>query len=143
MGTGYDTVDTILLMQVSLGTVLILAIAKTFTTAIAIGLGIPAGLIGPTLFIGAAAGGAIASAVGLVYPELTSVAFYAILGMAAMMAAVLQAPLAALIYLLELTADPAILLPGMAAVVTASLVTRVGFNKSSIYQHLLLARGLD
>ena len=143
MGTGYDTVDTILIMQVSLGTVLILTLAKTFTTAIAIGLGIPAGLIGPTLFMGAAAGGAIASAVGLVYPELTSIAFYAILGMAAMMAAVLQAPLAALIYLLELTADPAILLPGMAAVVTASLVTRVGFGKSSIYQHLLLAQGLD
>lgn len=143
MGTGYDTVDNILLIQVSLATVLILTLAKTFTTAIAIGLGIPAGLIGPTLFIGAAAGGAIASAIGIVYPELSSVALYATLGMAAMMAATLQAPLAALIYLLELTADPAIILPGMAAVVTATLITKAVFGKSSIYQHLLIARGLD
>ncbi len=143
MGTGYDTVDSILLIQMSLGTVLILTLAKTFTTAIAIGLGIPAGLIGPTLFIGAAAGGAIASAIGLVYPELSGVALYATLGMAAMMAATLQAPLAALIYLLELTADPAIILPGMAAVITATLITKAVFGKSSIYQHLLIARGLD
>ena len=143
MGTGYDTVDSILLIQVSLGTILLLTLAKTFTTAIAIGLGIPAGLIGPTLFIGAAAGGAIASAIALVYPELSSVALYATLGMAAMMAATLQAPLAALIYLLELTSDPAIILPGMAAVITATLITKAVFGKSSIYQHLLIARGLD
>ena len=143
MGTGYDTVDSILLIQVSLGTILLLTLAKTFTTAIAIGLGIPAGLIGPTLFIGAAAGGAIASAIALIYPELSSVALYATLGMAAMMAATLQAPLAALIYLLELTSDPAIILPGMAAVITATLITKAVFGKSSIYQHLLIARGLD
>jgi len=143
MGTGYDTVDGLLLMQISVATVVLLTFAKTITTAIAIGLGIPAGLIGPTLFMGAAAGGAIASAIGLVYPGIASMAFYSVLGMAAMMAAVLQAPLAALIYLLELTADHAIILPGMAAVITASLVTRVVFGKSSIYQHLMLARGLD
>lgn len=143
MGTGYDTVDSILLMQISVGTVILLTFAKTITTAIAVGLGIPAGLIGPSLFMGAAAGGAIASAIGLVYPDIGSVAFYSTLGMAAMMAAVLQAPLAALIYLLELTADHAIILPGMTAVITASLVTRVVFGKSSIYQHLMLSRGLD
>jgi CIC family chloride channel protein len=143
MGTGYDTVDGILLMQVSVVTVVLLTFAKTITSAIAIGLGIPAGLIGPTLFIGAAAGGAFASAIGLIYPAIGSTAFYATLGMAAMMAAVLQAPLAALIYLLELTADHAIILPGMITVITASLITRVVFGKSSIYQHLMLARGLD
>jgi len=143
MGTGYDTVDGLLLMQISVATAILLTFAKTITTALAIGLGIPAGLIGPTLFIGAAAGGSIAAAIGLIYPEAASMAFYATLGMAAMMAAVLQAPLAALIYLLELTADHAIILPGMTAVITASLVTRVVFGKSSIYQHLMIARGLD
>jgi len=143
MGTGYDTVDNILLMQVSVATLVLLTLAKTLTTAIAVGLGMPAGLIGPSLFMGAAAGGAIAAAIGTVYPEFGSLTFYAILGMAAMMAATLQAPLAALIYLLELTADHAIILPGMTAVITASLVTRVVFGKSSIYQHLMHVGGLD
>ncbi len=143
MGTGYDTVDNILIMQIGLGTVLLLTLAKTIATATAIGLGIPAGLIGPTLFIGAAAGGSFAAAVSSVAPDMASTALYAALGMAAMMAATLQAPLAALIYLLELTANQAIILPGMTAVISASLVTRVVFGKSSMYQHLMLARGLD
>lgn len=143
MGTGYDTVDNILLLQFSVGTILLLVLAKTLATSAAIGLGIPAGLIGPTLFIGAAAGGAIGLGLqSLGYP-VASIAFYTTLGMAAMMAATLQAPLAALIYLLELTANHAIILPGMTTVITASLVTRVVFGKSSIYRHLMLAKGLD
>ena len=143
MGTGYDTVGHLLIGQLGFGLVLLLVIAKTFTTATAIGLGIPAGLIGPTLFIGAAAGGAIGLAANAINPELAGVSYYAMLGMAAMMAATLQAPLAALIYLLELTGDQAVILPGMTAVITASLITRVVFKKSSIYRHLLLTKGLD
>lgn len=143
MGTGYDTVDQILVVQLSLGAVLLLTLAKTLATASAVGLGIPAGLIGPTLFIGAAAGASFAAAVSDFSPDFASLALYVVLGMAAMMAATLQAPLAALIYLLELTASQEIILPGMTAVIAASLVTRVVFGKSSIYRHLMLARGLD
>lgn len=143
MGTGYDTVDQMLLGQISLSLVFLLIIAKTFTTATAVGLGIPGGLIGPCLFIGAAAGSAIGISASQLNSELASASFYAMLGMAAMMAATLQAPLAALIYLLELTGEQSIILPGMTAVITASLVTRVVFKKSSIYRHLMLSKGLD
>ena len=143
MGTGYDTVNGILLLQFSLGTIVLLVLAKILASATAIGLGIPAGLIGPTIFIGAAAGGAIGLGFASFSSPSAEVAFYATLGMSAMMAATLQAPLAALIYLLELTANQAIILPGMTAVITASLVTRVVFGKSSIYRHLMLAQGLD
>lgn len=143
MGTGYDTVDAVLAAQYGLGIILLLTLAKLIATSTAIGLGIPAGLIGPTLFIGAAAGSAIGLGAALVSPGVASSSVYAMLGMAAMMAATLQAPLAALIYLLELSANQSIILPGMTAVITASLVTRVVFGKSSIYRHLMLSRGLD
>lgn len=143
MGTGYDTVSHILLAEISLASLILLLLAKTFATATAIGLGIPAGLIGPTLFIGAAAGGTVGYIAQTLLPGTESASFYALLGLAAMMAATLQAPLAALIFLLELTALQAIMLPGMAAVVVASLVARIVFKKSSIYRHLMLARGLD
>lgn len=147
MGTGYDTIDSLLILNpevgIGLGVVLLLLLAKTVATATTIGLGMPAGLIGPTLFIGAAAG----SAAGLIgaswLTNFTHISMYSILGMAAMMAATLQAPLAALVYLVELSSNPAITLPGMIAVITASLTTRVLFGKSSIYRHLMLARGLD
>ena len=146
MGTGYDTVDQLLTLNPSTGMgiafILLLLIAKTLATASAVGLGVPAGLIGPTLFIGAAAGAATGLIAASIFPQ-SHIGLYAVLGMAAMMAATLQAPLAALMYLLELTSNHAITLPGMIAVVTASLVTRSVFGKSSIYRHLMLARGLD
>ena len=143
MGSGYDTINHVLLAQIGLAGVLLLTVAKVLATATAIGFGIPAGLIGPTLFIGATAGGAIGLLAAVLFPGVAGPSFYALLGMAAMMAATLQAPLAALIYLLELTTNQAIILPGMVAVITASLVTRVVFKKTSIYRHLLASRGLD
>jgi CIC family chloride channel protein len=143
MGTGYDTVNSLLFAQIGLFGVFLLMLAKLVATSTAIGLGIPAGLIGPTVFIGAAAGGLIGYIAQTISPELQGPGYYAMLGMSAMMAATLQAPLAALIFLLELTGQQAVILPGMAAVIIASMMTRVVFNKTSIYQHLLLARGLD
>ena len=143
MGTGYDTVDQILLADVGLPLVILLTLAKIVATASAVGLGVPAGLIGPTLFIGATAGSAIGLGAAHFFPTIAASSSYALLGMAAMMAATLQAPLAALVYLLELTANQSVILPAMTAVITASLVTRAAFGKSSIYRHLMLIRGLD
>ncbi len=147
MGTGYDTVDELLTLSPQFGMGLLavaaLLLAKTVCTASAVGLGVPAGLIGPTLFIGAAAGAAVGLVIETLLPGQTNLGLYAVLGMAAMMAATLQAPLAALVSLLELTSNQALTLPGMVAVVTASLITRSVFGKSSIYRHLMLAKGQD
>ena len=143
MGIGYDTVDALLLSELGIGVVCGILVAKILATSISVGLGMPAGLIGPTLFIGASAGSLIALGVQAYLPNVSDSGWYVTLGMAAMMAATLQAPLAALIFLLELTATPSILLPGMLAVVTATLVSRSGFGKYSIYQHLLRAQGTD
>ncbi len=143
MGIGYDTINELLLVEIGLGLALLILVAKLFATSMAIGLGIPAGLIGPTLFIGAAAGSIMGIVVDSLLEQGANAGIYTMLGMAAMMAATLQAPLAALIYLLELSSSQSIILPGMAAVITASLVTRVVFGKSSIYRHIMLARGLD
>ena len=143
MGTGYDTVNHVLLAQIGLAGVVLLTMAKVITTSAAIGLGIPAGLIGPCLFIGASAGAAFGLIVESFQPGSSNPGTYAMLGMAAMMASTLQAPLAALIYLLELTTNQSIILPGMTAVIIAALVTRVVFGKSSIYRHLMLIRGID
>ena len=55
------------------------------------------------------------------------------LGMGAMMGAVLRAPLAALVALLELTANPNIIMPGMLAIVIASLVVSEFFHLPSVF----------
>jgi hypothetical protein len=65
------------------------------------------------------------------------------IGMAAMMGATLQAPLAALIAILELTANPNLLLPGMLAVIAATMTSSELFKHGPIFLELIRARGLD
>ena len=69
--------------------------------------------------------------------------FYVMLGMSAMMAAVLQAPLAALVSVLELTANPNVILPAMLIIVVATLVTSELFGSASIFLRTLATLGLE
>ena len=144
MGIGYDTVNLALLGQLSLSVLLVITVAKIMASALGLGLGLPGGLIGPTLVIGALAGGATGIMADTWLPgDIASPAFYALIGMCTMMGATLQAPLAALTALLELTANPHIILPGMLALIAAVLVSREVFGKESVYLVLMKARGLD
>jgi len=69
--------------------------------------------------------------------------FYALLGLGAMMSASLQAPLAALTAMLELTDNPAVILPGMLAVVIAGLTASEIFKKRSLFMSMLQATGRE
>ncbi|MBI1194300.1 MAG: chloride channel protein [Gammaproteobacteria bacterium] len=143
MGVGYDTVDQMFSGSVALEFLCLLVLAKLVATAGAIGFGIPAGVIGPTLIIGAAAGMAVGMFSQHIWFETASSPdFYAVIGMGSMMAATLQAPLAALTAIVELTANPHIIMPGMLAIVTAVMISRDGFRCPSVFQMLLEVRGL-
>ena len=144
MGIGYDTVNQALLGQLGLSVLLAITAAKLLATALGLGLGLPGGLIGPTLVIGAVAGGAMGIMADTWLPgDIASPAFYAMIGMGTMMGATLQAPLAALTAMLELTANPHIILPGMLALIAGGLVSREIFGKASVYLVLLRAQGQD
>lgn len=146
LGIGYQTIDKVVAGNYLLVTLLLITLAKLLATTFCLGLGIPGGLIGPTLVIGATAGGtfyAFLIAAGVSSEELSGGDFYALLGMAAMMGATLQAPLAALTSLLEMGQDATILLPGMMTIVTATLVSRIAFGKESVFHRLLRVRGVN
>ncbi|MFK8069217.1 MAG: chloride channel protein [Gammaproteobacteria bacterium] len=143
MGIGYDTVDLALHGTAALSGLVIIVLFKVIATSLSIGLGVPGGLIGPTIFMGATAGGALGLLVGYLPMEGGShPGFYAMLGMAAMMSACLQAPLAALVTLLELTANPNIILPGMLVIISANLTAKELFSKESIFMSQMRASGL-
>ncbi len=144
MGIGYDTVNQTLLGNLALGLLVMLLVGKVFVTALGLGLGLPGGLISPTLVIGAIAGGAIGIAADTWLPgDINTPAFYALIGMGTVMGATLQAPLAALTAMLELTANPHIILPGMLALIAAVLVSREVFGKQSVFLILMKTRGLE
>ncbi len=144
MAIGYDTVSATIAGQLGWALLLGLTAAKLLSTAFVLGMGVPAGLIGPTIFIGAVAGGALGHAAGWAAPEAAaSPTLYALIGMGAMMGATLRAPLAALTALLELTGNPTIIFPGMLAVAAATLTASELFKEDSIFFMQLRAQGLE
>lgn len=125
-GVGYDTVELALTGQMALWLLLAVAAAKIIVSMVSMGLGLPGGIIGPNFVIGACLGGALGLLGDMLHPgEFGSSGFYAVVGMGAMMGAVLNAPLAALIAVLELTYNPNILLPSMLVIVIATVTCRM------------------
>ena len=134
MGVGYDTVDATLAGTLAWSLLGVILVAKIVASSACIGLGMPVGVIGPTLVIGAVAGGLLGHFGLLVSPaETSSQGFYVILGMAAMMAATLQAPLAALMTVVELTSNAHIILPAMLIVILATLTAGRLFRQPSVF----------
>ena len=144
MGIGYDSVNAALHGELTLQILAIAFIGKLLATIICSGLSLPGGVIGPAMFIGAMIGGILGSLGAMLLPEYASeYAFYSMVGMATMMSAILQAPLAALMALLELTNNPNVLLPGMLALVISNLVVSQLFKQTSIFESQLKVRGLE
>ena len=144
MGLGYDTLNAAVLGQIPMTLLLTIMIAKLVATAISVGCGMPAGLIGPSLVIGAVGGSLMAiflhQSMGV---PLENTSLYALIGMSAMMGACLQAPLAALTAVFEITANHSVIWPSMLAIVVAQLVSRQVFKQPPVFDLLLQVRGLD
>ena len=144
MGIGYDTVGLALNGSIAVLLLVSLLIGKVAATSACIGLGVPGGMIGPSLFIGAMLGALLAEIAAPLLPGIQNpVGFFALIGMGAMMSGSLQAPLAALTAMLELSDQPEIILPGMLAVVVAGITASEVFGQQSLFITTLRAAGLD
>lgn len=142
LGIGYDTIETAITGDIALETLLLIAGCKLIATAVSCGLGMPIGFIGPTLVIGACLGASTGALGQLVFPELSSsIALYTLLGIGAAMAAMLNAPLAAILAVLELTHTPQVILPVMLAVVSANIVNCDITGQRSLIEALLKKQG--
>jgi H+/Cl- antiporter ClcA len=143
LGMGYDTVNAVLLGDLAIGSVLLILLAKLIASSVCVATGVPGGLIGPTIVMGALVGGLFAYG-GDHLPGVTSAhGLFVMLGMGAMMSACLQAPLAGLLALLEMTANPHLILPAMLAVVSANITAREVFKQDSVFAMLMRDAGLD
>jgi CIC family chloride channel protein len=132
MGAGLASLDFSLAHNLEFDLLLALLIAKLLMTIFALGLGIPGGIIGPILSIGAIAGVCASSiAIGIIPGEHLSSDF-ALMGMAGFLAATLNAPLTALLTVMELSNQIEIIVPAMIVITSASLVSGQLLNNRSI-----------
>ncbi|MEX0943147.1 MAG: chloride channel protein [Pseudomonadales bacterium] len=144
LGQGYDTVNAAFAGHLTIGMLIAVGTFKLITSATTIALRVPVGVIGPTIFIGAVAGGLLGYVAAAVFPDsASSPAFYVMLGMGAMMGAALQAPLAALMAVMELTHNPNIILPAMLVIIIANMTASQLFRMRSVFIVQMEMLGLE
>jgi H+/Cl- antiporter ClcA len=115
----------------ALVTAAVLLALKPLATAGCLASGASGGLFTPTLATGALFGATLGGLWSLVWPTATPTA-YALVGATAFLAAALQAPLAAVVLVLELTGTgPALLVPTLVALVGAVVVARLLTDRST------------
>lgn len=110
--------------------------AMTFTNA---GGGV-GGTFGPTLFVGAMAGYVVATLLNMIHPGLVPVPNFVLVGMAGLMAGVMQAPMTAIFLIAEISGGYELFLPLILTATVAYGFTRI-FEKYSIYTKRIAQRG--
>jgi len=142
-GNGFPEMEQVLNGNLFWGMALALIFTKIIATAVTLGSGGIGGTFAPSLFIGAMVGATFGAAVHGLLPDWTaSSETYALVGMAALASAVMQAPLTSILILFEMTKDYTIVLPSMVCCIVATYTMR-RFTKNSIYVQSLLNRGIN
>ena len=142
-GNGFLEMEQVLNGNLFWGLALALIFTKIIATAATLGSGGIGGTFAPSLFIGAMVGATFGTAVHEILPDWTaSSETYALVGMAALASAVMQAPLTSILILFEMTTDYTIVLPSMVCCIVATYTIR-RFTQNSIYVQSLLNRGIN
>ena len=137
MGNGYEHVEAALAGTMTIGLLAALAIGKIVATAMTLGSGGWGGDFSPLLFIGSMLGGAYGQLmVDLLPGRGLSSAPYAMVGMGAMIAATVRAPMTAILLLFELTGSYQVILPVMTACAVAMVVARVLLGRGLYHEQL-------
>ncbi len=141
LGLGIGTMNGILDARYTLIMLVVLLIMKILMTGLCIGFGLFGGIFSPALFVGVAAGaviGQITLLAGL--PDIATA--LSIAAMAAVAAAVIGAPIASVLIVLELTQSYAYAVGALIAVMAVMLVTHRLFGHS-YFDRQLLDRGIN
>jgi len=143
MGTDLSAITFALENNLHLQLLLGLLFAKILMTITALGLGIPGGIIGPIIGIGAIAGTCVSVLVTGYLPGENLAGDYALMGMAGFLAATLNAPLAALLAVVELSNQLEVVVPAMVVITTACVFSGQFFKNRSIFIMQLEQQGLQ
>ena len=131
LGVGYGAVEWAILGQYEINILIAIGIAKIAATAICLGFGFAGGVFSPALVLGAMVGSAYGLIAADVFPELaSSVGVYTIVGMGAVAASVLGAPISTTLIIFEMTGDYKLSLAVMLAIVISTEVTHHLFGAS-------------
>ena len=138
-GNGYEPLSVILNSGSTLQIVAFVLVAKCFATAFSVGSGSPGGVFTPTLLVGGCTGYLVGAGLAALGFDVIPAGGYALVGMAAAIAAATHAPLMGAILAFELSGDYELVLPLVLATAIATALAK-RLRRDSIYTAELKAR---
>jgi len=143
LGVGYESMDKVLSGDMPFILAGALLFGKIFATSISLGSGASGGIFAPALFMGSMLGGTLGFIFHYFFPGLTSSSgAYALVGMAAMVAASTHAPITAILIIFEMTSEYTVILPLMVTSIIATVIT-TRYLEGNIYTMKLIRRGVN
>jgi CIC family chloride channel protein len=120
----------------------LLVVLKLLAVTISYASGNAGGIFGPSLFLGAMLGGAIGSVAHHFLPAYTATpGAYALVGMGALFAGIVRAPMTSVLMIFEMTRDYSVIVPLMIANLV-SLFISSRFQREPIYEALARQDGI-
>jgi CIC family chloride channel protein len=142
-GGGYETLGRALAGGLGLRALLALGLAKVIATIFSYSSGGAGGIFAPSLFIGAMLGGAFGYGDVLLFGhESAQLGAFALVGMGAVFAGVIRAPITSVLIIFEMTGGYGLVLPLMIANMTAYMLAR-SLRTHSVYEALLAQDGVE
>ena len=139
-GESSATLNRALAGRYALTLLLVLCVAKMITTSLTLGMGFVGGVFAPSLFIGGTLGAAFGTLVAPSYAPAAGV--FGVIGMGAVFAGAARAPMTAVLLIIEMTGQHALLLPLMLATVLATFISRF-LSRGTLFTEELRRRGED
>lgn len=133
LGDGTSAISEAMLSPTDTQLIIVLLFSKLILTLVALGLGIPGGIIGPVFGLGVLLGLCIANIVLIFDPSIHFMSTYGVLGMAGLMASCLHAPLAALVAVMELTRSSEAITPAIIVIATSYITSAQVLKNRSIF----------
>jgi len=142
LGVGYGYVGDVLNGRMALHLMVLLVVLKLFAVTTSYASGNAGGIFGPALFIGAMLGGAVGTVAHRLLPAYTATAgAYALVGMGAVFAGIVRAPMTSVLMIFEMTQDYAVIVPLMIAnLVSLFISSRLQWQP--IYEALAVQDGI-
>jgi CIC family chloride channel protein len=142
LGVGYGFVGDALNAHMALRLMVLLLVLKLITVTASYGSGNAGGIFGPALFLGAMLGGIVGTAAHTLFPAWTAApGAYALVGMGAVFAGVVRAPMTSVLMIFEMTQDYAVIVPLMIANLVSLFVASL-LQHEPIYEALAVQDGI-
>ncbi len=142
LGVGYGFVGDALNGNMAVRLMLILLVLKLIAVTTSYASGNAGGIFGPSLFLGAMLGGAVGTVAHHFFPAYTALpGAYALVGMGAVFAGVVRAPMTSVLIIFEMTQDYAVIVPLMIANLVSLFVASL-LQHEPIYEALAVQDGI-